>query len=1082
MPLPLIALLAGMGAVAGGGAAIGASRREGKERNPLLDSPDAETIDPDTDGAFSSFLEAIGRPGKMVNNALIGNWEGVGRQGVDLLGDVADAILPGDEIKHISRRMDKPEFSDVVGGMDPGLGKFAVDVLGGVATDPTTLIPGAAFARAGKAGGELLGGAVRAADSLVPGTADLAATAGAQLSKAGRGIRSVFGEQRVNPKLAGVIDPARSRAALETSAGLGAAETALKGLDDRQLSIIGDALDNFRWQGGKLTGELVPSSSDLLRGTQGGSLAERIAAHPDVKPEEVAKLADAAEQVASTGRVMRDRPGIFGAMGEGALDPITGKRAAVLQTPGALSDEYLGRIYEGLPAKDPLEEMAGVGGANAMKERKLQGWREVADFLSRPENAKVVYQRNALQRLAKRAEQQGTLAQRADIGQGILGLLRSGDLKLPDQAIVDEATKLGRNPNLSPDVYGIGNQSGRAVVGEAHAPVNLLGATEAPADVMGIGSFSGKSKPPSPLLGELATSEPMAGDIALSRGGKAVVGPSGAGSDVSGMLGGQRSLLEEASRLAGEQSGESVVGQSARQSPTKLADLHPSEVDAATKSILGKSFVYADEDSRALVKGAIGELAKTDPESARVAIDAFSGMAPRGAVSSLLAKANVPFKRAAVAGFLIPKLGTDVRNRLSGVWQVLSNPEARGQWAGMTTRFVRDMAGSISDALGMKMGADRFTGILSDWESALKQSGGSADRAIEILRQTQPKAADVIANGALDGYSRAEDLLKSIGNTTASKLRKASELPQRIMRGIEDRMRLGLALDLVDSGKSAADAARITGDTLYRYGSTSVGNRTARDIIPFFQFTAKAIPQQAKLLAEKPELATGLSRAMSSADDPDAPIYPYMAGKLNIPLGLDEQGNQQFISGMGLPFEALNSIPDASADLGTFGRSVERDTLGAAHPLLKTAFGAISGEDPYFESGFGSYGKVPLLGEAGAAGRAYNVAAGTGLLQPFDSPARLLGQVFDERRSPGTKAIDLLTGANVVNVDPDRALQQQLQDELERNPTVNSYRSFYQTDKDPETQALLHRFQDAKHRAKVKRDAEHAQAQAADVR
>lgn len=880
MPIPLLAIAAAMAAAGGLGSAIGASRRSGMEhRNPLEDGPDAQTIDPDTTGAFNSVLEALGRPGHIIDNALLGNWEGAGRQGVDLLGDIVDSVLPGDWIPHISRRMDKPGFSDVVGGMDPGIGKFAVDVLGGAATDPTMLLPSGAVGKGLGVLGEGAGKVVNAIDKAIPGTAEAVASAG-------RGIRSTFGAQRISPEVRAMLANA-DKGKLEADAGLGAIKAGPLGkMSEDELATVSDIMDNLRWQDGKVAGTL---------GEEGSSALDRIALHPGVTPENQGKIAEAVKHIVEIGQNQAERPNIF--------------------TQNGLPKEYLGRTWTGQTEEQAINDVLGAGpseagAANATKELSLKTPEQINDFMTK--NPGMAFERNALTRMAKRAETQGRMAPKAEIG----------------------------------------------------------------------------------------------------------------------------------------------------------------------KSLVGDGFALADSASRSEAEAAIRKLAKDDPESGKVLFDQFKGLAPRGAMASMLAKANVPFKRAAVAGFLIPKFGADVRNRLSGIVQSFSNPASRGVTGGMVTRFVSDLAGSVSDAIGMKMGGDKFRGILTDWEAALGKSGGSADKAIEILRQTQPQAADLIQSGVLDGYSRAEDVLGAIKATGwKGKAKRASEFPQRIMRGLEDRMRLGMGLDLMDAGKSAGEAAQITGDSLYRYGTTSAANRTARDIIPFFQFTAKAIPQQAKLLAEKPGLATALSRAEDSANNPDAPVYPYMQGKLNIPLGLDEQGNPQFVSGFGLPFEALNMIPDVSNGLGKIGRSLERDTVGASQPLLKTAFGAVSGEDPYFQSGFGSYGKIPLLGEAGAAGRAYNVAAGTGLLQPLDSPLRLLNQAADDRHSAPVKALDLLTGANVVSVDPNRALQQQLQQELESDPTVQSHRSFYQQSKDPETQARIAAFNAAKQRAK-----EHAQAMAADLR
>lgn len=926
MPIPLLALAAAMAAAGGIGSAIGASRRSDQEhRNPLEDGPDAETIDPDTTGSFNSVLEAIGRPGHAINDVLVGNWEGAGRQGIDLLGDVVDSVLPGDWIPHISRRMDKADFSDVVGGMDPGIGKFAVDVLGGAATDPTMLLPTGAIGKGIGALGEVAGKGVNALDKVLPGTAKAVETAG-------RGIRSTFGAQRINPKVRAILAEA-DKGKLEADAGLGAIKAGpLGAMSDQELGAISDIMDNLLWKDGKVAGRL---------GEEGTGALDRIALHPEVTPENRGRIAEAVKHIIEIGQNQAARPNIFrkdvipaftttlpsrsigaGEIVKGAdgLPMAMPSRTAWKETAGTvisepekvrLPEEYLGRTWTGQTEEQAINDVLGsgpieAGAPNATKELVLKTPEQINDFMLK--NPGMAYERNALTRMAKRAETQGRMASKAEIG----------------------------------------------------------------------------------------------------------------------------------------------------------------------KALVGDKFALADSASRAEAEAAIRKMAEADPESAKVLFDQYKGLAPRGALASVLAKANVPFKRAAVAGFLIPKFGADVRNRLSGVWQAFSNQKSRGVTGGMAARAISDIAGSVADAIGMKMGGDKFRVILSDWETALGKSGGSADKAIEILRQTQPKAADLIQSGVLDGYSRAEDLL---GALKASKWKKASEFPQRIMRGLEDRMRLGMGLDLMDTGKSAAEAAQITGESLYRYGTTSAANRTARDFIPFFQFTAKAIPQQAALFAEMPGLATGLSRAQDSADNPDAPVYPYMQGRLNVPLGLDQEGNPQFVSGFGLPFEALNMIPDASNDLGKFGRSLERDTIGSSQPLLKTAFGVVSGEDPYFESGFGSYGKIPLLGEAGAAGRAYNVAAGTGLLQPIDSPLRLLNQATDERRGLGTKALDLLTGANVVSVDPNRALQQQLQRELEADPTVQQHRSFYQQSKDPETQARIAAFNAAKQRAK-----EHARALAADVR
>jgi hypothetical protein len=874
VPLPLLAILAAMGGIAGTGAAIGASRRAGKARNPLEDDPNADVIDDGQDGMFLSGLEAIGRPGKIVNNALMGNWEGAGRQLVDLGGDILDAPLPGDWIDPISRRKDKPEFSDVVGGMEPGVGKFAVDVLGGVGTDPLSLVPGAAVAKGAGAIGKGVKKGIDVVDKALPGTAGKA-------EKLGRDVRSVFGAQRISPEARKILDRARAGQG-EAAAGMAAIKAGpLAALSDDEATIVSDIMDNLRWDAGKPVGALGPEGSSAL---------DRVSLHQGVTPENQAKIASALQQVVDIGQNQAKRPGIFSG------DDLPG--------------EYLARSWKGQTEDQAINEALGrgpvaAGSTNAAKGRSLKTPEDIAGFMEA--NPGMQFERNAKTRMASRAEQQGTLAARAEIG----------------------------------------------------------------------------------------------------------------------------------------------------------------------RAILGDDFAYADDVMKKHVNDSIDEMAKADPESAKVLADAFRGMAPRGAALGALAKANRVIKPMMVYGAFIPKFGAIVRNRLSGAWQALSNPEARGQAASLANplRAGSDLLGALDDGITQTFGFQRLTGSaltknIDAIDQAMKASGGSLQNALAAL---PPDLSDAVRTGVLDGFVSSEQLVKEMGRTPFKKqFFNVMNWPGRVFKGVEDRMRLGMFLDLKKT-MSAEEAARVTRDTFYDYGVSSVGNRTARDIIPFFQFPAKAIVQQGKFLAEKPVVAGALSRA--TEQDPDQPVYPWMEGKLNIPIGGNEDGTQDFISGLGLPFEALNMIPDASNDPGQFFRSVQRDTVGASQPLLKTALGATFGEDPYFGTQFGTYDKIPLWGEAGDLGKAYNVAAGTGLLQPVDSPLRTLGKAFDERRDLGTRALDLLTGANVVSVDPDLALRQQLQAILEANPDVRQHRSFYGDQDDAATQELLAAYKAAKGRLRAKRSA-----------
>jgi hypothetical protein len=876
-------LTATMAGTAASAAVAGAESRQGKKRNPLEDRPDALEIDKGEDSAFLSFLDTLGTPQRAVNNVLMGNWEGAGRNLLDFGGDILDAG-PGDFIPHVSRRMDKPGFSDVAGGAEPGFEKFAVDVIGGGATDPLALVPGSLVSKGIGKAGNLAKAGVQKVDTVIPGTKEA-------VDKLGRGVRSTFGAQRAPPAIKKIIDSGRA-GRIEGEAGMKAAKTSLQGLDDRQLVIIGDAIDNFRWQGNAPIGELAD-----------GDLLARISAHPDVLPGEAKRLADAAEGTLGITRNQKIRKNIFSP-----------------ESQANLSDEYLQRHYEGLDEGQAFDRAAG--GANAMSERKLKGWQEVGEYLGKPENAKVKYERNALRRSLGRSSQQGEIAKRADIGSGIMEGMRTGDIPLPTD---------------------------------------------------------------------------------------------------------------------------------------------PKELNQA-KDALTRPYFHDNDASKATVRAGIEAMRKTDPEAAQLLHDAYSGMPKPGWIGKMLARGNEIFKPAATAGYALPNLAFNIRNRLSGIWSTLSNNEARGATGSMAKRALTDIPGAIADGLGLKA-PDRLGKVLNAWEKALASSGGSAENAFRIMESSGfAKEASLIRTGVLDGFVRSEEILSELAKPgMLGKLHRMAKWPAKITKGMEDRMRLGLALDVLDDVQDPMEAARIARGTLFDYDVSSEANRAYRQAVPFGQFVGKAIPQQAGFLAEQPSVAGGLSRALVQSEED--PTYSYMEGKLNLPwLPDDEEGNRQYLGGFGLPFESLNQIPASFRD-------IKRNVVGSMTPPLKTLLGATFDEDPFFETPFGSYDKLPIYGEAGDVGRAYNVAAGTGLIQPLASPLRTVDKLLDDRKSPAVKALELLTGARVQSVDSDQALLQQLIQDLKNNPEIREFGSFYNSGDDDATDALLRKYQAAKAKMKAKRKA-----------
>ncbi len=474
-------------------------------------------------------------------------------------------------------------------------------------------------------------------------------------------------------------------------------------------------------------------------------------------------------------------------------------------------------------------------------------------------------------------------------------------------------------------------------------------------------------------------------------------------------------------------------------------------------------------------------------------------MPARSGLMEALHKANTIFKPAAVAGVGIPRVGSIVQN-ITGFPQQLA---MQGEWkeAGRqvmrTPATLKEAARKTLQGYGGNLAPTELGKDADLIQHALENAGGRASNALQILEsQGRGDLVDALKHGVIDGFASAEmttnnirnsGLLKNLagkvglGEVGKERLGNALAAPGEGFQAAEHAGRLGtfksMRDDLMAQGvpreEAARQAAERTTGAMYDYSTLTPENRALRDIVPFGAFQTNAIRQGANFLAKNPVAAVAASSALGQHDN--GPVYPSMAGHLNIPLGLDASGKQSYITSLGLPIEALGNIPNLSADLPDFGRQVEQDVVGASHPLLKSAYQTVSSRDPYFgtDSGYDRIAGQP----AGAAGRLYNRIGATGLIQPLISPIAQIGSLIDAKGTLPEDLLGLTTGAKIAHVDEDMALRQQLDESLKRNPSVKAYTSLYSESDDPETKALLHQLAEAKKRVSAKRKAAQAEGQ-----
>lgn len=483
-------------------------------------------------------------------------------------------------------------------------------------------------------------------------------------------------------------------------------------------------------------------------------------------------------------------------------------------------------------------------------------------------------------------------------------------------------------------------------------------------------------------------------------------------------------------------------------------------------------FRLNDPEHVQAVRGAIQDLADSGQSDAAYKLkNMFDGVAPRGedAFSQALVKGNRLFKSAATFGVALPRLAFNVGNRASGLWQVLSNEQARGTIGASTRRALGDLWGSVDDGLMRlfpskgRWAKDELSQSLDAIDQANTAAQGDVRKFRELLGASPngPMLQEALDSGVLNGFVNSEQLISRMAKTPrAQRVADFMEWPADIAQGVEQRMRLGTFMDLRKRGVETPAASKTVKDTYLDYDVPGVANRRLRDAVPFSAYLTQNLKQQAGLITRHPVVAT--AAAPLFGQDDGLPKYPWLDSQMAVPVGLDEKGDPQYISSFRMPIEGLTAVP------GFNKNDAYKDVVGSLQPLLKTGISWLANKDPFSGNDFGSYGKV-LGMEGGAAGRAFNVAQNTGLFQPITGPLGQLNNVIDDRKSLGERALQATTGLRFTSVDPDQARRQRIEQYLESDPDAKTYTGYYAEGDNPGLSDLLKQLSESKRRLSEKR-------------
>lgn len=183
-----------------------------------------------------------------------------------------------------------------------------------------------------------------------------------------------------------------------------------------------------------------------------------------------------------------------------------------------------------------------------------------------------------------------------------------------------------------------------------------------------------------------------------------------------------------------------------------------------------------------------------------------------------------------------------------------------------------------------------------------------------------------------------------------------------------------------------------------------------RRLVPFYSFSKGMIPEVLKEIIERPGGLTGQAAQLSATirEGQDAFLPEYLQGGLGIPLGPEgEDGQQKFLTNLDLPvesvFEPLHAGPGWMAQTG-------QDILSQLNPLIKGPLELATGQQFFtgrkladLYSPTGSVVADQLIGNS-----------------PLTRMASSARTIMDDRKSIPIKAINLLTGARVSDVDIDK--------------------------------------------------------------
>jgi len=224
----------------------------------------------------------------------------------------------------------------------------------------------------------------------------------------------------------------------------------------------------------------------------------------------------------------------------------------------------------------------------------------------------------------------------------------------------------------------------------------------------------------------------------------------------------------------------------------------------------------------------------------------------------------------------------------------------------------------------------------------------------------------------------------------------------------------------------------------FDYSALTDFERTyARRVIPFYNWMSNNIPFAIRQIAEHPggKLATGIKVAGEARGQQGGFLPDYLQDTLAVPLGgRDEEGNQRFLNRSGLPFEDLPGYLSGS------------QTLSMLNPMfLKYPIETLTGRQ--LESGRRLSDMYSMTGQPALDELLAN--------SPVSRAVSTLRTGVDERKTLLDKAVNMLSGVHLSDIDMEKAKSIAVRDYLEQAMQGPHFRQNVNVNARPEELANL---------------------------